>query len=107
MGSNNFHSIVIGPWKPYEVFVNFDGKEFPPPPPTFVLPLSNDTCTDPAKMPDCINSSVENVYDCNCDMGSTYSMCLCIFATVLPINGNMIPEIDIDNKGFCLEYNQL
>ncbi|ODN00864.1 hypothetical protein Ocin01_05812 [Orchesella cincta] len=95
-------------WKPYEVFVYFDKEEFPPPPPSFILPLPNGTCSDPMNT-SCMDASVDGVYNCNCDAGSTNSMCVCLLTVVTnPTPGLQMPPLaDIDNKGFCLEYTQL
>ncbi len=88
-------------WKPYEVMVNFDGMEFPPPPPGFNVPAPPGTTPEMCPIA-CQGLSVP-AYTCDCNNMADLS-CVCILTA--PAGGSM-PRVDFNNTGFCMEYTQL
>lgn len=84
-------------WKPYELLVNFDEAEFPPPPPTFSIPVDPSNC--PAT---CL--SQPPAYTCGClpNPDMTNQICQCV------IDAPTFTQYpDFNNTGFCLDYTQL
>lgn len=83
---------ISAAWKPYELLVNFDEAELPPPP--------TPKPVDPAN---CEATCSVTELDCMCDgVDPGNQACLCIKPP-----GSAVPVIDVDNTGFCLEFTQM
>lgn len=83
-------------WKAYDLLVNFDSREMPEPFPIHNRPVdSNNHC-----LPEnCEYLSIPGVYECVC-VGE--HSCQCVLVNTIPVQ---LP--DLENRGFCLEYEQL
>ncbi len=88
-------------WKSYELMVNFDEQELPPPPPGFTIPAPEGataaTCSTACQ-------SLSNPdYMCDCNNPADLT-CICI---IFGSGGSVPPiQVDFNNTGFCLEYIQ-